>query len=181
LQTDLTLPGIPCLEKRKVGTPLPNYEFCYVCGHGNPRGLNVRFQVEGDCVTTRFRPDALHAGYPGRVHGGVIAALLDETMGWAPSVTAGRFCVAVELNIRYMRPVPPDRELVVTGRTDSTTGRIWEASGEITDGDGTVYARGKGRYYPLSQEETDGVMALLTVEGEHMSLAEAIQKAKGSG
>lgn len=160
---------------------LPNYELCYVCGHANPLGLNVRFQVEGDTVTTRFCPDPMHSGYPGRVHGGILAALLDETMGWAPCVAAGRFCLAVELNVRYLKSAPPGTELIVTGRAESTTGRIWEASGDITDADGAVYARGRGRYYPLSPEETDAVMALLTVYGEHMSLSEALARATGQG
>jgi uncharacterized protein (TIGR00369 family) len=159
---------------------LPNYELCYVCGHANPLGLNVRFHVEGDTVTTRFRPDPMHAGYPGRLHGGVIAALLDETMGWAPCVIAGRFCVAVELNVRYLKSAPPERELRISGRADTVSGRIWEASGDVTDDEGTVYARGKGRYFPLSQEETDAIMALLTVNGEHLTLAEAIARATGA-
>ena len=167
-------------EMTDPSSPLPNYELCYVCGHANPLGLNVRFRVREGEVYTRFRPDRLHAGYPGRLHGGVIAALLDETMGWAPCVAAGRFCVAVELNIRYLKPASPQTELIVTGRADAQGGRIWEASGEVTDDAGTVYARGKGRYFPLSQEETDAVMALLTVDGEHMALAEAIRRAAGS-
>jgi uncharacterized protein (TIGR00369 family) len=158
---------------------LPNYELCFVCGHANPLGLNVRFRVEGEEVVTRFRPDPMHAGYPGRLHGGVIATLLDETMGWAPCVRAGRFCVAVELNVRYVKAAPPDRELIVRGRTDSATGRIWEASGEVLDEAGTVYARGKGRYFPLSEADTDAIMALLTLDGERMSLSEAIQRATG--
>lgn len=156
---------------------LPNYELCYVCGHANPMGLNVRFRVENGKVTTRFRPHPLHAGYPGRLHGGVMAALLDETMGWAPCVTAGRFCLAVELNVRYLKSPSPDQELIVTGRAESVEGRIWEASGDISDDAGVVYARGRGRYFPLSLEETDQVMALLTVEGEHLSLAEALRRA----
>lgn len=160
---------------------LPNYELCYVCGHANPMGLNVRFRVVDGAVTTRFRPHPLHAGYPGRLHGGVMAALLDETMGWAPCVLAGRFCLAVELNVRYVRSPSPDQELIVTGRADSTEGRIWEASGEITDDAGTVYARGKGRYFPLSPAETDQVMALLTLEGEQLTLAEAIARAMEGG
>lgn len=156
---------------------LPSYELCYVCGHANPLGLNVRFFVEDGAVTTRFRPSHLHAGYPGRLHGGVIAALLDETMGWAPCVAAGRFCLAVELNVRYVKSAPPDRELIVTGRATVTAGRIWEASGDVRDSEGVVYAKGKGRYYPLSVEETHAVMAVLTVEGEHLSLTEAISRA----
>lgn len=168
-------------DERPAPAPgqLPNYELCYVCGHANPLGLNVRFQLQGDVVATRFRPSPMHAGYPGRLHGGVIAALLDETMGWAPCVVAGRFCLAVELNVRYVKSAPPDRELLVTGRATVVEGRIWEAVGEVRDGDGTVYAKGKGRYYPLSQEETDAVMAVLTLHGEHLTLSEAISRATG--
>ena len=57
---------------------LPNYELCYVCGHANPMGLNVRFRWDSEegAVTTRFRPNPLHAGFPGRLHGGV--ALLEQ-------------------------------------------------------------------------------------------------------
>ncbi len=167
-------------ETALPGGPLPNYELCYVCGHANPMGLNVRFRLDGERVITRFRPDPLHAGYPGRLHGGVLAALLDETMGWAPCVLAGRFCVAVELNVRYLKPAPPDSEYLIIGRAESSSGRIWEASGEVTDDAGNVYARGRGRYYPLSLEETNAVMAMLTVDGERMTLAEAIAQATGS-
>ena len=159
--------------------PLPNYKFCYVCGHANPLGLNVRFRIEGDTVVARFQPSDHHTGYPGRIHGGVLAALLDETMGWAPSIAAGRFCLAVELNVRYVKSAPPDRVLLIRGRTESISGRIWEATGEVSDEEGTVYARGRGRFFPLSQEQTDGVMAILTVEGQTMSLAEAIAQAGG--
>jgi len=160
---------------------LPNYEFCYVCGHANPLGLDVRFRVEGDVVSTRFRPDPMHAGYPGRVHGGILAALLDETMGWAPCVKAGRFCVSVELTIRYLKPVPPDRELVVIGRALDLSRRLWDAEGEIRDDEGVLYARGSGRFFPLSQKETDAVMAQLSVDGERMSLTEALARAGGRG
>jgi uncharacterized protein (TIGR00369 family) len=162
-------------------SPLPNYELCYVCGHANPKGLGVRFRVEGDTVTTRYRPDPLHAGYPGRLHGGVIAALLDETMGWAPCVVTGRFCLAVELNVRYLKSAPPERELIVVGRADSVDNRIWEASGEVRDDEGTVYARGKGRYFPMSLEQTDAVMEILRVDGERMSLSEALERARAAG
>lgn len=158
---------------------LPNYELCYVCGHANPMGLNVRFRWDGEegAVTTRFQPNPLHAGFPGRLHGGVIATLLDETMGWAPCVLAGRFCVAVELNVRYLKPAPPEKEFLAIGRAESSGGRIWEAAGEVRDDEGVVYARGKGRYFPLSEEETNAIMALLTVEGERMTLSEAIARA----
>ena len=80
---------------------LPNSAGCYVCGDANPRGLGVKFEVEGGVVTARFIPHRDHCGYNDRVHGGIIAALLDEVMGWAPSVIKRRFCVAAEIATHY--------------------------------------------------------------------------------
>lgn len=159
---------------------LPNYLFCYVCGDQNPLGLNVRFRLEGKDVVTDFEATPFHAGYPGRVHGGVLAALLDETMGWAPCVAAGRFCLAVELQIRYLKPVEPGARVTVRGRSVCCEGRIWRAEGEITGAGGLVHARGAGRYWPLSEAETDEVARQLTVAGEPVPLGEAIERARAS-
>jgi uncharacterized protein (TIGR00369 family) len=157
---------------------LPNYEGCFICGHANPRALDIRFFVEGEAVVARLQTDASHAGYPDRVHGGILAALLDETMGWAPSVRFGRFCVAVELNVRYLKPAPVGTVLVVRGEVAGEQRRLWEAVGEVRSEAGVLYARGRGKYFPLSEAETDRVMAILTVEGEHLPLAEAIRRAR---
>src|SRR3989442_145688 len=127
---------------------LPNYCRCFVCGDENPRGLNVRFEVEAGVVRTRFVPEADHMGYHGRVHGGVLSALLDETMGWAPCVVKKRFCVAVELVIRFLKPAPIGRPLVVEGEMTADRGRLWEARGAIRDEAGQIYARGTGKYFP---------------------------------
>src|SRR2546421_5116698 len=75
---------------------LPNSAACFVCGDRNHAGLAVRFYVEGERVVTRFTPREEHMGFNGITHGGIIAALLDETMGWAPAVANRRFCVTVE-------------------------------------------------------------------------------------
>jgi len=162
-------------------SPLPNYVHCYVCGHGNPRGFNIRFFLEGEEVVAELGVDATHKGFPDRAHGGVVATLLDETMGWAPAVKFGRFCVAGELNVRYLKPVPLGAPLVVRGRVTRADRRLWETTGEALGADGTVFARGRGKYFPLSETETDRIMAQLTVDGEHLSLPEAIRRARGEG
>lgn len=153
---------------------LPNSAGCYVCGGRNPRGLGVRFDVEGEVVITRFVPHRDHCGYNDRVHGGIIAALLDETMGWAPSVVKRRFCVAAEISVRYLKPLPIGQAVTVRGEMTADRGRIWEARGEVTDDSGTVYARGTGKYVPLTEQQTRAVMEYLTVGGRPVSLDEAL-------
>src|SRR5947209_4268043 len=130
---------------------LPNSADCFVCGSENARGLHVRFDVENREVTARFVPGREHCGYSDRVHGGVMAALLDEAMGWAPSVIRHRFCVAAEINIRYLKPLPIGHPVTVIGRMTADRGRLWETAGEIRDEAGSVYARGSGKYVPLSE------------------------------
>lgn len=143
---------------------LPNSQLCFVCGAGNPAGLRVRFHTDGEKVWTRVAVDESHMGYRGIVHGGVLTALLDETMGWAPAVAMGRFCMAIELNIEFRRSLPVGKEVTVLGWMTEGARRIWEAAGEIRDDEGTVYAKGKGRFMPMSDEQTREVVPYLNFD-----------------
>ena len=56
-----------------------NSRMCVICGMDNPFGLQAPFYVmEDDSVMTLFRYRQEHQSYPGRVHGGLITAMLDE-------------------------------------------------------------------------------------------------------
>lgn len=145
---------------------LPNSRTCFVCGDRNVAGLQVTFHADGEEVSAAVTLRPEHAGYDGVAHGGVLAALLDETMGWAPALANRRFCVCVELNVRYEKPVPVGEPVRATGRVKSAHRRIWEAEGEIRDASGTVCARGAGRYVPLTDEQTRGVVGQMLFDGE---------------
>lgn len=143
---------------------LPNSTGCFVCGHSNPGGLAARFHIEGDRVRTRYTPAPAQMGYKGITHGGIIAALLDETMGWAPAIANRRFCVTVEMSIQYLKPIPIGHEVEVSAWVTDGRRRIWEAEGEIRDSDGNLYARGKGRFLPVSDEQTREVVSYLNFD-----------------
>ena len=82
----------------------------------------------------RFSFDERHQGGPGLVHGGLVAAALDEACGllatWQrfPTVTARIF-------VRYRRPVHINRELVVAARVTSSRGRRIHVDGDLRDDD----------------------------------------------
>ncbi|MBM3493194.1 MAG: PaaI family thioesterase [Armatimonadetes bacterium] len=143
---------------------LPHSHRCFVCGDVNTRGLNVRFMTDGEKVWTTLTPTDPYMGYAGILHGGILATLLDETMGWAPAVHTGRFCMAVELNIEYRRSVPIGGEITVTGWMTDVSKRIWEGRGEVRGTDGTLYVRGRGRFIPLSEAATDEVIDMLVFD-----------------
>jgi uncharacterized protein (TIGR00369 family) len=140
---------------------LPNSKSCFVCGDSNPAGLGIRFETDGERVWTRFCAGPAHCGYEGIVHGGVLAALLDETMGWAPCLQRRRFGVCVGLQIEYRKSVPAGQEVIVSGWTTNHARKVWEAAGEIRDADGVLYARATGRFHPVSEEAHQAVLGAL--------------------
>ena len=66
---------------------LPHSSGCFLCGDENRCGVRTRFLVEGDTVRARLRLPRHMNGYLNTAHGGVLAGLLDETMGWAATVS----------------------------------------------------------------------------------------------
>ncbi len=131
---------------------LPQSSTCFVCGVDNPRGLRQQFHIEQGCVTTVFRPEPSLCGYPGVVHGGIIAALLDETMGWAAAVAKRHFFITADLSVRYRRVLPDGLSFRVVGRYLGDKVGLWLTSGEIVGEDGMVYVTGSGRYAPAPEE-----------------------------
>lgn len=133
---------------------LPNSKECFVCGEENSAGLQARFYVEGEVVKVPFRARRHHTGYPGAVHGGVVAAAMDECMAWAATRVLERMCVTAELTLRYVRRVPPETDLTVCATIMRAHRRLVQVHGSLVDGDGTEYVWGDGRFMPLSPEET---------------------------
>ena len=56
------------------------YPRCFGCGQENPIGLRLSFDHDGDALVARFVPGEDHQGWPGIVHGGIIATLLYEVL-----------------------------------------------------------------------------------------------------
>lgn len=133
-----------------------NTKSCFVCGLDNPFGLKARFyETPEKEIIAIFTPGSEHQSYPGRLHGGVISAILDEAIGRAIFCYSGSdsvWGVTVELTVQYKKPVPTDYELKVVGRITSDSRRIYEASGELILPDGSVAATAQGRYMKLSLE-----------------------------
>jgi uncharacterized protein (TIGR00369 family) len=125
---------------------------CAVCGRENAWSLKARFlELEGDELLAIFTPLPEHQGYPGRLHGGIASALLDETIGRAiQRRQPDRWGVTIDLNLRFRRPIPIGGELRALARITRDTSRMFEGSGEIVLVDGTVAVEARGRYLKTS-------------------------------
>ena len=141
--------------KHRVKTAQNVSRMCLVCGTDNQAGLGARFFVlENGELMALFRPREHHQGYPGRLHGGIISAILDETIGRTINVgDTHTWGVTAQIDVRFRKPVPIDGEVKVIARLTRDSRRVFEGTGEIVLDDGTVAAEAHGVYVKLPLEE----------------------------
>ena len=144
---------------------LPHSSGCFLCGDENPAGIRTRFFVEGEEVRGRIVLPRHVNGYRDVAHGGVVAALLDETMGWAATVFGKEHPMYVtgEITVKYLAPVPVCEEIEVRSRLVEDAGRLAYAEGRLLHG-GKTCARAKGKFVPMTREATAGVIPYLKFE-----------------
>jgi acyl-coenzyme A thioesterase PaaI-like protein len=127
---------------------------CFVCGVANPFGLHLRFYESppGEVTAEYTVPDE-YQGYPGIVHGGVVAAMLDEISG--RSLMGGdppRFMFTARLDIRYRRNVPVGAPLRLVGHAGPRKGRTATATSEIYSMEGTLLAQAEALMIDVPEE-----------------------------
>ena len=99
------------MDNRRV-PDLSDDGHCFVCGPKNPIGLKLDFIFDGTTLKTRFVPRKEHQGYTDIVHGGIIAALLDEVMVKL-AIERGMPAVTARMDIRLKHALPVGEEVTV--------------------------------------------------------------------
>jgi len=120
----------------------PNSRHCFVCGVENPFGLHLEFfeNVPGEIVADITVPEQ-YQGYPGVVHGGIVAAMLDEVSSRAHmNGDPPRFMYTGRMEIRYRKNVPVGKPLRLVGRAGNSRRRTAVATGAIYGPDGELLA-----------------------------------------
>jgi len=149
----------------------PNSRMCFVCGLENKFGLKSRFyELENGQLLAVFTPEEEHQGYPGRLHGGIAATILDETLGRAIMLThsGNVWGVTVDFSMKLRKPVPIGSEIKVVARIEKEGRRSFIGVGEILLADGTVAIEGRGRYLKMEIEN----IAEFDHEGEEWQVVE---------
>jgi acyl-coenzyme A thioesterase PaaI-like protein len=108
-------------------------------------------EVEGAAsYETEVTFGAVHQGGPGIAHGGIVGAALDEACGLL--ATWHRFpTVTARIAIRYRRPAPINRPLVVAAHVTSDRGRRIEIEAQLRDGE-DVLAEAAGTFLHVPLE-----------------------------
>ena len=113
---------------------------CFGCGAENPDGLQMRFEAEGDEVACTYRVPQRYQSWEGVVHGGMVALMLDEAVGWA-AWAADRPGVTGRLEVRYRQPLRVGEEVRVVGRIEKVRRTLIYAGSRIERvADGTLVA-----------------------------------------
>ena len=133
---------------------------CIVCSTSNPASLRAKFySVDKGKVEGVFTGRDEHASYKGRMHGGLIAAVLDEAMGrtlWTDR--PDKLAVTATMDVTYIKPVPLGVELHCYGRIIYENEKMFNAEAEIVLPDGQIAAKSSGLYVFQSQEQIDKVL-----------------------
>lgn len=113
-----------------------------VIGLGNPVAPPLSFRAEDGKVVGTGSFGMQYEGPPGHVHGGFVAAALDELLGMAQTLS-GKSGMTGTLTVRYRRPTPLYKQLRFTAWVDRIEGRKIFTSGTIHDGE-TLCAEAEG-------------------------------------
>lgn len=125
---------------------------CFACGAGNPIGMGLHIEIGEGRASTEWVVGPDYVGWSDKVHGGIIATLLDEVMAWAPS-SFDSWAVTAEMSVRYRSPASPGELLTAMGKVVERRRRIYRVAGEVRGPDGRLIAEGTGRYLGASPSE----------------------------
>ena len=103
---------------------------CFGCGPLNEEGLRMAFRDDGEEAVAEFEVPPRFQSWKGVVHGGMVALMLDEAVGWA-SWHRGHPAVTGKLEVRYRQPLRIGERVRVSGRVDRVRRTLIYATSRI--------------------------------------------------
>ncbi len=131
-------------------TPMLYKDRTAMIGHSNPVAAPLRMRVEDDKVIGEITCGQSYGGAPGLVHGGLVAAFLDEVLGHV-GIRLGAGVVTSTLELRYLKPTPLEVPLRVEGWLVSREGRRFHTAGQVVV-EGVVTAKAEGTFVDVRGE-----------------------------
>jgi len=108
-----------------------------VSGSANPMGLDATVWRDADVAVMEVNFGKAFEGAPGRAHGGVVAALVDETMGFVSAIH-GMIAFTAQLNIKFLSPAPINEPVVARAWRTGHEGRKLYVEAEVRSGESLI-------------------------------------------
>jgi acyl-coenzyme A thioesterase PaaI-like protein len=132
------------------GGPMGHFPECVVSGQGNPMGIALSVRRVGDEALATVSLGPAFEGAPGRAHGGVVAAVFDDVMGYVLQLTRTPAYTG-RLTVSYRAPVPLGRDLHVRGWLVHRSGRKLTINAEMSD-NGELISEAEGLFIAIPPE-----------------------------
>lgn len=125
---------------------------CFGCSPNNNLGLQMQFYDTGDELVANWKPDHHFTGYPGIIHGGIQATLLDEIAAWTVYVKCVTSGVTHDMNVIFHIPLLLKHgEATIKARLVEKTDKNAILKAEIFDGEGKLCSEAILNYYIYPQ------------------------------
>ena len=136
----------------------PNSKMCFVCGLENPVGLKLNiYQIESGVIEAIYTAPDHFQGYPGVLHGGIVATLLDEMSGRAlmGDPSEPRFMYTGKIEVKYRGNVPIGVPLRIVGKAGKSRKRTSEGWAGIYGPDDKLLAEATTLLFNVPDETLD--------------------------
>ena len=112
---------------------------CFICGLENLIGLHLHiYETEPGVVESTYLAPDHFQGYPGVLHGGIVAAIIDEIAGrslMGSDPMDPRFMFSAKMEVKYRKNVPLGKALKIIGKAGKARTKSAEAWAGIYDGE----------------------------------------------
>ncbi len=126
---------------------------CFGCSPNNDAGLKLDVELTDQGAIARWTPDERFRGYNNISHGGIVATVLDEMMGWAILSVGAPPHATTKLEVEYRAPHWIDREYECESTIAEQRSRALIITAEIRDVEsGKVTARGTSTFVKLPED-----------------------------
>jgi len=133
---------------------------CFICGLENPIGLHLHiYETAPGVVESKYLAPDHFQGYPGILHGGMVAAIVDEMAGrslMGGDLSNPRFMFTARMEVKYRKNVPIGKLLKVIGKAGRSKLNSAEAWAGIYDAEtDELLAEGKVLLINLPKQQLD--------------------------
>ncbi len=116
----------------------------------------MHFRMENDKAIAEFTIPEYLQGFPGQAHGGAVATMLDEAMGWA-TYGQGIWTMTAKITVRFRDRVPLGEQLTVMAWVTRDRGRFVELTSELRDRGGTRLAHAEGLFARVQGKQAEAL------------------------
>ncbi len=126
---------------------------CFGCSPTNTYGLQMKFFSDDEALFSWVTVPSHLCGWDNLVHGGVLATILDEIMGWTAIHFLKKFALTHAMTTEFHKHVHVGEEIRVEGRVLEAGGRRKATvEGHLYKGENTLCAKSVGTFRLFTAE-----------------------------